>query len=127
MTGLSVYTSYLVTLEADNNYGFSPPAKIMIITDEGSKKSRQFQANQISIIFFSFVAPASGPILSRAVVLGPSSIELTWIPPAHPRGQIFSYHVYYAEDTEENEPVERIRIEELASVMHFTLNELRKC
>lgn len=50
---LNVYTKYMISVEADNNYGYSPMASMIVTTDEGGqfRKKTLLSINHAIAIF----------------------------------------------------------------------------
>uniref|UniRef100_A0A914V0D5 Uncharacterized protein n=1 Tax=Plectus sambesii TaxID=2011161 RepID=A0A914V0D5_9BILA len=85
LRGLNVYTKYMISVEADNNFGYSPMASMIVTTDEG--------------------VPSNGPDVTSLQVKSSESIYLSWVPPKEPNGVIVSYFVYYLTPGREAQPV----------------------
>ncbi|KAI1732781.1 protein-tyrosine phosphatase domain-containing protein [Ditylenchus destructor] len=90
LCSLDFFTDYMLTIEADNGFGYSPSATSHFRTDQA--------------------APDGPPESITVRALSSDTVSISWREPATPNGAIISYQIYYKEHKSQRQHPTLVRL-----------------
>lgn len=99
LCSLDFYADYVLSLEADNGFGYSPTTSANFKTAQGGEYKNGCSSN----LFCLFLVPANPPQILATKAISGSQILVNWREPSMPNGPIVSYQIYVKEMSSSSE------------------------
>ena len=93
LTGLAVYTQYLLSIKVYNPEGSGPETIVVVMTDEGGQLY-----SIINMCDMFHVSAPSSPRNVKVLSILDTTIQLSWWEPARPNGIIQGFRLYFKQN-----------------------------